>query len=101
MDESKIFRYTVYGGAILLCLAAVWFLLGIPGGGDGGFDRIFTTNLVYQTPELLQREWYCTVKMGRYIAALVDQSNRGNSLHDLTKPAFRIQEMLELYRNKG
>ena len=68
---------------------------------DGGFDRIFTTNLVYQTPELLQREWYCTVKMGRYIAALVDQSNRGNSLHDLTKPAFRIQEMLELYRNKG
>ena len=40
MDESKIFRYTVYIGAILFCLVVVWFLLGIPGRGDGGFDRI-------------------------------------------------------------
>ena len=68
---------------------------------DGWFDRVFTTNLVYQWPELLQREYYFSVKIDRYIAALVDTLNRGGSLHDLTKPAKRIRQMVELYSQKG
>ena len=65
-------------------------------GGD--FDRIFTTNLVWQKPELREREWYFSVNMDRYIAALIDNMNRGNTLYDLTKPAGRIRQMLDLYR---
>ena len=65
---------------------------------DGWFDHIFTTNLVYQTPELLARNYYSTVNMERYIAALIDCLNRGESLHELTKPAARIQKALALYR---
>ena len=68
---------------------------------DGWFDRVFTTNLVYQWPELLQREYYFSVKIDRYIAALIDTLNRGGSLHDLTKPAKRIRQMVELYSQKG
>ena len=64
---------------------------------DGWFDRIFTTNLIYQTPELLQRPWYYSVHMDRYIAALIDTMNRGDSLYSLTKPADRIRQMLDLY----
>ena len=64
---------------------------------DGWFDRIFTTNLVYQKPELLQREYYCTVKMARYIAALIDTVNQGNTLDNLTKPAARIRQTLDAY----
>ena len=67
---------------------------------DGWFDRIFTTNLVYQKPELLRREWYFSVKMDRYIAALIDHANQGNSLMELTKPAGRIRKMLDVYQNK-
>ena len=65
---------------------------------DGWFDRVFTTNLVYQTPELKKREWYFSVKMDRYIAALIDTSNRGENLQELTKPAGKIHKMIELYR---
>ncbi len=68
---------------------------------DGWFDRLFSTNLVYQTPELLQRDYYFSVKIDRYIAALIDTLNRGSPLHDLTKPAKRIRQMVELYKNEG
>ena len=65
---------------------------------EGWFDRIFTTNLVYQKPELKERDWYFSVNMDRYIAALIDTANRGDTLHELLKPAGRIRQMLELYR---
>lgn len=67
---------------------------------EGGFDRIFTTNLVYQKPELLGKEYYFSVKMDRYIAALIDTLNRGETLHDLIKPAGRIRQMIDLYTAK-
>ena len=67
---------------------------------QGWFDRLFTTNLVYQTPELLRREYYFSVKIDRYIAALIDTLNKGGSIHELTKPANRIRQMVELYNRK-
>ena len=67
---------------------------------DGWFDRIFTTNLVYQKPELKERKWYFSVNMDRYIAALIDTANRSETLNDLLKPAGRIREMLDLYKAK-
>ena len=67
---------------------------------EGWFDRIFTTNLVYQKPELLEREWYFSVKMDRYIAALIDTINRGDTLEGLTKPEYRIHQMIDLYMQR-
>ncbi len=67
---------------------------------DGWFDRIFTTNLVWQKPELKERKWYFSVTMDRYIAALIDTANRGETLNDLLKPAGRIRQMLVMYKGK-
>ncbi len=67
---------------------------------DGWFDRIFTTNLVWQKPELKERKWYFSVTMDRYIAALIDTANRGETLNDLLKPAGRIRQMLDIYKAK-
>lgn len=64
----------------------------------GIFDRIFTTNLIYQKPELLQKPWYFSVGMNRYVAEIIDTLNRGESIHDLIRPAKRMKEMIELYR---
>ena len=64
----------------------------------GWFDRIFTTNLVWQKPELKGREWYLSVNMDRYVAALIDTSNRSGMMSDLLKPAEKIRQMLDLYR---
>ena len=66
----------------------------------GWFDRIFTTNLVYQSPELKERKWYYSVNMDRYIAALIDTAGSGKTLYDLTRPAARIRKMLNLYRSR-
>ena len=65
---------------------------------DGWFDRIFTTNLVWQKSELKERKWYFSVTMDRYIAALIDTANRGETLNDMLNPEGRIRQMLEVYK---
>ena len=67
----------------------------------GWFDRIFTTNLIYQTPELKERPWYFSVTMDRYIAALIDTLNKGDTIQELTRPANGIKKMIELYKEKN
>ena len=65
---------------------------------SGTFDRVFTTDLIYQKPALLKKPWYCSVGMTRYVAAIIDTLNRGESLQELIRPARRMKEMLEQYR---
>ena len=65
---------------------------------DGWFERIFTTNLVYQKPELKEKPWYFSVNMDRYVAALIDTLNKGSTLSEIIKPAGRIKQALELYK---
>ena len=67
---------------------------------EGIFDRLFTTNLVYQRPALLEKEYYFSVKMDRYIAALIDTLDRGETLQAITKPADRIKNILAIYNSK-
>lgn len=62
---------------------------------EGLFSRVFTTNLVYRTPELLQREWYVEVDMSKYIAYIVDTLNHDMSVSKLLDPADRIYRLLE------
>ena len=64
----------------------------------GEFDRVFTTNLVYQEPELLEREYYTSVEMERYLAAMIDHKFHGGALLDLTKPEARIRHLIEARR---
>ena len=63
----------------------------------GLIDKIFTTNLIYQTPELLSREWYCSVDMSKYIALLIDTLNNDNSISGLLNPSDRIKKILVRY----
>lgn len=66
----------------------------------GEFTRIFTTNLIYQKPELLEKEYYYSVNMGRYIAAIIDTLNKGNSLTGISKPALKIKSTIEKYNSR-
>jgi ribose-phosphate pyrophosphokinase len=68
---------------------------------EGCFDRIFTTNLIYQKPELLEKEYYFSVNMNRYVAAIIDTINKGETLQGLTKPALRIKEMIRTYNGNN
>ncbi len=62
-------------------------------------DRILTTNLIYQTPELLQREWYVSCDMSKYIAYLIDTLNHDSSISDLLNPNERIQRIVAKYKS--
>ena len=57
---------------------------------NGLIDRILTTNLVYQTPELLSRPYYTSVDMSKYIALIIDNLNHDTSISDLLNPSERI-----------
>ena len=65
---------------------------------DGMIDRILTTNLVYQTPELLEKPWYINCDMSKYIAYIIDTLNHDTSISDLLNPSDRIQRLVNKYR---
>lgn len=61
---------------------------------DGLIYRILSTNLIYQTNELISKEYYISVPMESYIAALIDNLNCDNSISELINPATKIKEYL-------
>ena len=65
---------------------------------NGIIDRVLTTNLVYQTPELLSKPYYINVDMSKYIALIIDNLNNDASLSDLLNPTGRINRLLAKYR---
>ncbi len=65
---------------------------------SGVIDRVLTTNLIYQTPELLGREWYINCDMSKYIAYLIDTLNHDASISDLLNPNERIQKVVSRYK---
>ena len=65
---------------------------------NGLIDRVLTTNLVYQTPELLSKPYYIDVDMSKYIALIIDNLNHDASLSELLNPTRRINRILERYR---
>ncbi len=66
---------------------------------DGIIDRVLTTNLIYQTPDLLSRPWYIDCDMSKYIAYLIDTLNHDASISDLLNPNERIQSIVTRYKN--
>ena len=66
---------------------------------DGMITKVFTTNVIYQTPELLQRDWYISCDMSKYIAYIIDTLNHDQSISDLLIPNERIQDVVERYKN--
>lgn len=61
-------------------------------------DKVLTTNLIYQTPELLEREWYINCDLSKYIAYLIDTLNHDASISDLLDPNERIQNVVARYK---
>ena len=66
---------------------------------EGLFYRLLTTNLVYQTPELLSRPYYISCDMSKYIALLIDTLNHDASISELLDPYERIHKFLKKYKN--
>ena len=59
---------------------------------DGTIYKVVTTNLTYQTPELLSRPYYINCDMSKYIAYIIDTLNHDSSISDLLNPYDRIHK---------
>lgn len=66
---------------------------------NGIITKVLTTNLIYQTPELLSRDWYINCDMSKYIAYIIDTLNHDSSISDLLNPNERIQSVVSRYKN--
>ncbi len=64
---------------------------------DGTIYRVVTTNLTYQSPELLSRDYYIDCDMSKYIAYIIDTLNHDSSISDLLNPYDRIKRLVSRY----
>lgn len=64
----------------------------------GIIDAILTTNLIYQTPELLSRPYYINCDMSKYVALMIDTLNHDGSISDILNPSERIQVLVDEYK---
>ena len=65
---------------------------------EGLISGILTTNLIYQTPELLSRPYYINCDMSKYIALVIDTLNHDASISSILDPSERIQNVVEKYK---
>ena len=67
---------------------------------DGTIYKVVTTNLTYQTPELLSRPYYINCDMSKYIAYIIDTLNHDSYISDLINPYDRIQKLVSKYKKE-
>ncbi len=63
----------------------------------GVFDKLLTTNLVYQPTKLLEKPYYITCDMSKYIALIIDTLNHDLSVSHLLNPVDRIKRCVDNY----
>ncbi|MCI6881313.1 MAG: ribose-phosphate pyrophosphokinase [Lachnospiraceae bacterium] len=61
----------------------------------GYISKVITTNLVYQSPELLSRPYYTEANMTKFLAAIIDCINHDVSTEHVNDPTERIRRLLE------
>lgn len=86
---KRIFIFTAFG---LFCNGLEKFDKAYE---NGEITKVFTTNLIYRSPELLKREWYYNVDMSKYISILINTLNHDDTLSQLLVPVTRIKKLLE------
>lgn len=65
---------------------------------EGLITKVITTNLTYQSPELLSRSWYVSADLSKYIALMIDTLNHDGSISQLLNPTDRIHKRIEEYK---
>lgn len=91
-------------GRIYICSTFGLFTDGLEKFDDayknGVFDKLLTTNLVYQTPGLLQKDYYISCDMSKYIALIIDTLNHDLSVSHLLNPVDRIKRCVNEYMSQ-
>ena len=88
LNANRIYVFSAFG---LFCNGLESFDKAFE---SGLIYRVFTTNLIYRTPELQKRDWYVEVDLSKYISYMVDTLNHDTSIGELLDPADKINKLL-------
>ena len=64
------------------------------------FDKVISTNLTYQLPELKERPYYVEADMSKFLASIIDFMNHDSSMANVYTPTEKIHEILAKYNNR-
>ena len=62
---------------------------------DGVFDKIITTDLTYQNPEILTRPWYAPARLNKYLANIIYTINHDISIEPIKDNTNKINSLLK------
>lgn len=84
---------------VFVCTTFGLFTEGLAGFDEyykkGLIDLIITTDLTYQTPELLSRPWYASAGLNKYIANIIFAMNHDVSLEPISNNSTKINAFLK------
>ena len=64
------------------------------------FDKIISTNLCYQPPELKEKPYYVEADMSKFVASIIDFMNHDASMANIYTPTDKIHRILDKYNNR-
>lgn len=67
---------------------------------EGLFNGLFTTNCIYQRPELFDKKWYFSVDVSEYLAKIIDCINHDSSISNYLNPVEKIHGFINTYNSK-
>ncbi len=67
---------------------------------DGIISKVFTTNLVYRRPGLLEKPWHVDVNMCKYVSYIIDTLNHDATISELLDPAKRINAIVAKHKSE-
>lgn len=67
---------------------------------EGRFDKVVTTNLTYQLPELKTRPYYVEADMSKFLASIIDFMNHDSSMVNVLTPTEKIRDILHKYNTR-
>ena len=65
---------------------------------EGTISKVFTTNLVYRRPGLLEKPWHVDVNMCKYVSYIIDTLNHDATISELLDPAKRINSIVAKHK---
>ena len=63
----------------------------------GIIDGVFTTNCIYQMPELSKKPWYISVDITEYLARIIESINHDSSISQYLDPYGKIKTRIKKY----
>ena len=98
LDTSRQLKEKMHAKRVFLCTTFGLFTDGLDvfdkAYENGYFDKLVTTNLTYQPPELMDRDWFEPADMSKYAAMIIDFINHDISLSNMTTSTEKIHGIL-------